>query len=79
MTTFSMKLPETLDARLAAWASRQGVSRAAVVRKALEAFLSADDKVSPASFAEQARDLVGCVAGPADLSSNQAHLEGYGQ
>jgi len=37
-----------------------------------------DDRVS---FGEAAMRLgmVGCVAGPADLSTNPAHMEGFGQ
>ncbi|MEE3719807.1 hypothetical protein V2H45_23985 [Tumidithrix elongata RA019] len=34
----------------------------------------------PISFAEAARDLIGCLDGlPPDLSTNKAYMEGFGQ
>ena len=75
MRTISLKLPEELDRRLAALAKRRRTSRSEVIRAALEAFEPA--KVT--SFTEAAGDLVGCLAGPKDLSTSQLHMSGYGR
>ena len=41
----------------------------------LEPVTSAHEEVS---VFEAAGDLIGCVEGPSDLSTNQRHMEGYG-
>jgi len=80
MKTISMKLPDDLDAELEARAERQGASKSSLVREALAEYLVDEEKtVRPASFLDQAADLAGCVDGPADLSVNPDHLDGYGR
>jgi predicted transcriptional regulator len=79
MKTLSLKLPESLDARLTAAARRRGQSRSAVVREALEAMLGSDKAGRSESCLDLAADLAGCVAGPGDLSVNPEHLRGYGR
>ncbi len=36
-------------------------------------------EVAKASLSEAAKKYAGCVEGPADLSTNKAYLEGYGE
>ena len=80
MKTLSLKLPEDLDGRLQAAASRRNWSKSEVVRKALMQFLPAEESAGGRpSFAEQAGSLVGCLDGASDLSSNPRHLSGYGK
>ena len=79
MKTLSLKLPESLAARLTAVARKRGQSKSAVVRAVLEDYLAASTRVAPGSCLELAADLAGCVAGPGDLSSNKKHLRGFGK
>ena len=77
MKTLSVKVPETLDARLAALARRRKTSRSQIVRQALTRYLSSQEPSSTDSFLDLARDLVGCGSGPPDLSTAKKHLTGY--
>ena len=79
MKTLSVKLPDGLDATLAAVARRRRMTKSAVARKALESALreSATQKVG--SALELASDLVGCVTGAPDLSTNKRHLKTFGR
>jgi hypothetical protein len=79
MKILAVKVPSELDSRLSGLASSRGSSKSAVVRQLLSEALSKNSGDSDGSFLEQARDLCGCVDGPADLSCNPAHLKGYGQ
>jgi hypothetical protein len=54
-------------------------SKAAVVRAALEAYLTQEGTSAGASVLEVVQDLGGCVAGPVDLSTRREALDGYGQ
>jgi len=77
--TLAIKLPEEVDARLAATAKRSGRTKSALVREAVMLLL---DRTSPArgSAAELAGDLIGSVRGlPVDLSDNPEHLKGFGR
>jgi len=79
MRTVSLKLPDSLDERLAAVAAEQGASKSAVVREALETYLRKGKAVQPRSCLALAGNLVGCVAGPPDLSFHTKHLNGFGR
>ena len=79
MKTITLKLPEPLDAKLAAAARNSGVTKSALVRDLLSQALSGDRAAAPGSCLALAEDLVGCVKGPADLSCNKKHLRGFGQ
>ena len=79
MKTLSVKVTETLDTRLAALARRWKTKRSVIVRQALARYLSSPEPTSGDSFLELARDLVGCVSGPSDLSVARKHLKGYGR
>jgi metal-responsive CopG/Arc/MetJ family transcriptional regulator len=82
MKTISLKLPVGLHAKLERAAKQGNQSKSTVVRAALEQFLSSEPRSSSkrtVSALELAGDLVGCVAGPGDLSTNPKYLEGFGQ
>jgi hypothetical protein len=79
MKVETLKLPRHLQARLLDRARRTGRSKSAVMREAIAAYL--EDRVKPRrpSFADGARDLVGCVEGPSDLSTNPSYLDDLGR
>ena len=79
MKSLSVKLPDALDAKLAAMAQQRGVSKSEVVRGALEALLVRNRGYRKASALALAKDLAGCVAGPGDLSFNKDYLKDYGR
>jgi hypothetical protein len=79
MKTLSVKLPDGLDARLTAVARRRKTTRSSLVRKTLQDVLREVGKPTRGSALDLVRDLVGCVAGPADLSVNKAHLKTFGR
>ncbi len=78
MKSICLKIPEELDARLAAELEGRGVNRSELIREALESYLARPKGAPAASFAALARDLAGCVEGPEDLSCAPEHLDGYG-
>jgi hypothetical protein len=82
MAVISLKLPDTLDAELATQAQLLRLSKSELMRRALKAFLqsAAGMEAQPALSAfDRVADLVGCCeGGPPDLSSNPAHLAGFG-
>jgi len=50
------------------------------VREALEQFFNGERTAQrPMSALELAGDLVGCVQGPGDLSTNPKYMEGFGE
>jgi hypothetical protein len=77
----TLKLPKDLDASLSRRAARMGLTRSAVVREALAAYLghAGGRRTAPPSFLDAAADLVGAVSGPADLSTNRRHLDDFGK
>lgn len=77
MTTISLKVPAVLEQRLARLAKSRGASRSAVIREALERLLN-EASAHPDSCLALASDLIGSVEGPADLSHNKKHFEGFG-
>jgi hypothetical protein len=76
MKSISLKLTENLLRKLERTARERGQSKSEVVRTALEQFLNGSPK--PLSALELAGDLVGCAAGPGDLSTNPKYMEGFG-
>ena len=81
MNTLTIKLPSQLDSEIAAASAQEHISKSALVRRALESYL-AQRKASVEPFVsalDKAGDLVGCLhGGPHDLSSNRAHMAGFG-
>lgn len=80
MKTLSFKLTKSLDSRIAAMAKERRVSKSAVVREALEFFFAngRHRKKKPSAY-DLAKDLIGCVEGPGDLSYNPKYMEGFGE
>ena len=71
----SLKLPPELDALIQKTADERHVSYSHVVREAVTAYLA-----HPAtSAAAAAGELVGSLNGPADLSTAERHLKGFGE
>ena len=75
MKTVSFKLPEDIDKALTELARLRKSSRSALVREALAAFEIERER----SVTVAAGRLVGSLDGPADLSSNPRHMDGYGK
>lgn len=80
MKTISLKLPEDLSRRLERAARARGESKSAVARAALEAYLRGERaEQSFLSALELAGDLVGCVEGAGDLSTNPKYMDDLGR
>lgn len=79
MKTVSLQLSEALEAQLTALIRQRRTSKAAVVRAALEAYLTREGTPAGASVLDVVQDLCGYVEGPVDLSTRRDALDGYGQ
>jgi metal-responsive CopG/Arc/MetJ family transcriptional regulator len=82
MKTISLKLPEGLHAKLERASKQRNRSKSDLVRDALEQFLNGEQRPKAkrvVSALELAGDLVGCVEGPGDLSTNPKYLEDLGK
>lgn len=79
MKALSLKLPDALDRRLDSAVARRGVKKSVLVREALESYLDSSEPVATGSITDLAGDLVGCIEGPRDLSSNPKYLDGLGR
>ncbi len=79
MNTVSLKVPDPLAAELAATARRKGMSKSALIREALTAYLSRLETDRPGSALSRVADLEGILCGPEDLSANQDYLEEFGR
>ena len=76
MTTISLKLPDTLEARLSAEARRRRTTKSAIIRDAVEEALNR--KKPLVSCADLMRDLIGSQPGPRDASTNKEYLKDMG-
>ena len=79
MTTISLKVPDTLDSRLAEEAQRRRTSKSAVIRECVERMLLAQNNDRAASCLDLAGDLAGCLKGPSDIATNPKYLDDFGQ
>ena len=79
MKTLTVKVPEKLDLKLAAVAAKRGESKSNLIRTAIESILNANEAIALNSCLDMAKDLVGSVEGPSDLSYHKKHLKGYGK
>ena len=79
MTPISLKMPRQLANEISEAARRRGVSRSALIREALEAFLRAERAEQPISALSRAADLAGAFPGPEDLSVNPDYMRGFGR
>ncbi len=78
MKTVSVKLPQTIDKKVQREAKKRGISKAALVQAALEAYLRPAER-GRKTVGELIGHLAGSVAGPGDLSCNPKYLEGLGK
>ena len=76
----TVRVPQTLTARLRSRSRAKGTTESELVREALESFLGKpQEERSAYVFAEEA-GIIGAVQGaPADLSTNRRHLRGFGE
>jgi metal-responsive CopG/Arc/MetJ family transcriptional regulator len=80
MKAITLKLPDTLDHRLTHFAQLQKASsKSAVVRQAIEFYLSASPQSAEPSGAVMATKWLGLLKGPVDLSTNPKHLDDFGR
>ena len=80
MKMISLKLPAGLHAKLERASKQHGQSKSEVVRTALEEFFNGQTTVDkPLSALDLTTNLVGCLKGPGDLSTNPKYMEGYGR
>ncbi|MDF0642691.1 MAG: ribbon-helix-helix domain-containing protein [Nitrospira sp.] len=79
MKTLSLKLDDALYARVLAAAKQRGTTQSDVVRDAILARLAPRRGAVVGSALDLAKDLAGCVTGPADLSTDKTHLRGFGR
>ncbi len=79
MTPVSLKLPDPLAIRLAETARQKSMSKSALIRDALEAYLRSDDAVGKDSALAHAADIKGMLSGPEDLSVNKKYLRNFGR
>ena len=74
-----IKVPEELDLKLAAVAEKRRESKSNLIRTAIEHIVASSEAITPNSCLDLAKDLIGSVEGPRDLSYNKKHLKGYGK
>ena len=79
MKTLSIKLPDSLAARLESAVANGRKNRSELMREALEAYLSGNREVRADSFLAATHDLAGIVKGPRDLSTNKSYLKDFGR
>ena len=79
MKTLSLKVSTGIDRKLAAFVARRGISKSEAIRSALKAYLNVEGRVSAGSVLDLAQDLVGCVRGPGDLSTNPRYMRDFGK
>jgi predicted transcriptional regulator len=77
--TLTLKLDDALCARVVGLAKQRGATQSAVVRDAITAYIEKRRGAPLGSALALAKDLAGCVTGPADLSTKKAHLRGFGR
>ena len=75
MRSVSFKVPQRLDDALTDLARRRKSTRSAIVREALEG-LTTQGRQSVTALVDE---LVSPLDGPVSLSTNPAHMRGYGR
>jgi hypothetical protein len=79
MKSISLKLPDSLAAKLAAQARKRHTTKSTIVREALEGYLANNAQKKYLTLFDVAPDLIGSIHGPSDLSYNKKYMEGYGR
>ncbi len=77
MKTISLKVPEPLDLELVAASRRRGISKSALCREALEAWLKTHRDEKGSALAAAA-DLAGALSGPEDLAADGDNMREFG-
>ncbi len=76
----SVRVPEKIAQRLKERSRMTGARESAVVRDALEQYLSKSPDEQTAYDLAREAGLIGCVQGaPKDLSTNKRHFKGFGK
>lgn len=75
LRTVSFKLSQELDQALSDLARQRHSTRSELLREAVR-ILTRDRR---RTVLARARDLVGSVEGPEDLSTSSKHMDGYGE
>ena len=78
MKTISVKVSEDLDLKLTAVAAKRRETKSALIRAALDHIVKSSEAVTPNSCLDLAKDLIGSVEGPSDLSHNNKHYAWIG-
>jgi hypothetical protein len=76
MVVKTLKIPESLAARIQRQARATKRTVSAVMRDALERGLGEDAGID---MTEALKGVIGSASGPGDLSTNKAHFAGYGR
>jgi hypothetical protein len=76
MVVKTLKIPESLAARIQREARATKRTASAVMREALQRGLGEDAGID---MAEALKAIIGSASGPGDLSSNKAYFNGYGR
>lgn len=81
MNTLTIKIQPELARHIARLSADEHLSKSELVRRAITAYIQQKAASAPTiSALDRAGDLVGCFnGGPADLSSNPHHLDGFGK
>ncbi|MCY3601389.1 MAG: ribbon-helix-helix domain-containing protein [Gemmatimonadetes bacterium] len=79
MRPISLKMPGHLAREVSEAARRRGVSRSALIREVLEAFLHREGSMPPVSALSRAAEFAGAFQGPEDLSANPDYMRGFGR
>jgi hypothetical protein len=79
LKTLTIKVPEELDLKLEAAAAKRKERKSTLIRAAIESFVNTEQAITSNSCLDLAKDLIGLVEGPPDLSHNKKHLKGYGR
>ena len=79
MRTLVLRIPDDLEARLEALASRRGKTKSAIAREVLSRGVRSRRKLELSAF-DLMRDQIGIVnTGLGDLASNPKHMERFGR
>ena len=77
MENLTVTVPDSLLTRIKKMARKQGQTRSALVREALEEHLARRAKLDRPSCLDLSGDLAGKFSGPVDLATNPAHMRGF--
>ena len=79
MKTLTLKINASTNERLEEIARTYSTTKSEIVRNAIKEYMSRAEKVYPGTFLNAAKDLVGSLEGPPDLSTQDRYLDGYGE